>query len=66
MIKMVILVISIPKLPLLTADHILIISPVKKIGYTTSIGGVGTVIVKITATVRFIIHATVSAINLTG
>lgn len=60
------LVIKLPKLPRLTADHMPITRAVRKIGYTASNGMLGTVAANIRATVKFMAHAVVSSNNLTG
>ena len=66
MTKMVILVINIPKLPLLIALYILILSAAKNIGYTNNNGTFGTVRVKVNATAKFNTQFTVSNINRPG
>lgn len=66
MTNIVMFVISIPKLSLDIDEYIPIIRPVKNTGYTIASGGVGTVTVNITATLRFNIQAIVSSTSLFG
>lgn len=59
-INIVKLVINRPKLPLLAAEYILMLSAVKNNGYTTNKGTLGTVSVKVMAITKFNAQLTVS------